>query len=541
MARVNGKSKRGTAKPLVLDLAAPGMTALLRAGLGGLAAALRSILLAKDRDAVWPSPVRVGRGVAHVEARRIVLDWQGHSPADVLKALFHSVFGVSRLGIIDLVGTYEPWSPPSTPLAIALQSGLKRTFLQHGKTTVKAGAPRTAQEEVDDGRFTFTWQPYKSFVHQEAWKEIEKARTKGSVELAGWAYPGASQRHIQYSATKCEYGAAEALCGCFALVGCLSFEVRPGSMGALVIPEPSDIVEYAVVRPRLTPARPADAYVSSVGDAVLQTELAMKMDELARRHGGIGAMHGVLLKPLPWATQQKSRSRTVSVESVSESRLDLYFRLSRALPARLRTTGAEGDESGEGGYFVATSALRAFAADNLAKGLPWHHGFATATTEGKARRYLHYYRDRDGLGALYLEEKKGLIVMLDQLDDAPDLDDAEKALVRSVHEALRQRFGRIYDETKDLPEATRRNRFENERERWRHAFASAKTLDQVRAALANLWSQAGSNRELRASWEKILPLLRPTSWQLTRDLALVALASYQGAGRASDASDEMSA
>lgn len=107
------------------------------------------------------------------------------------------------------------------------------------------------------------------------------------------------------------------------------------------------------------------------------------------------------------------------------------------------------------------------------------------------------------------------------------LDDAERALVTSVHTALRQRFGQIAEETSSLPPQTRKNRFAGERERWRLAFAGSKTLDQVRAALADLWSRAGSNKELQSSWERILPLLRLRNWQVARDLALVALASYQ--------------
>jgi CRISPR-associated protein Cas8a1/Csx13 len=86
-----------------------------------------------------------------------------------------------------------------------------------------------------------------------------------------------------------------------------------------------------------------------------------------------------------------------------------------------------------------------------------------------------------------------------------------------------------------------RNRFRGERERLRLAFAGAKTPDQVRAALADLWSRGGTNRELQASWEQVLPLLRPERWQVARDLALVALASYQGASKdeeAEDAEDE---
>jgi CRISPR-associated protein Cas8a1/Csx13 len=80
-----------------------------------------------------------------------------------------------------------------------------------------------------------------------------------------------------------------------------------------------------------------------------------------------------------------------------------------------------------------------------------------------------------------------------------------------------------------------RNRWNSERDRWRFAFAGARTPQQIRAALADLWSRAGPNKELKSHWELVLPLLRAEHWETARDLALVALASY---GAASDDEDE---
>ncbi len=107
------------------------------------------------------------------------------------------------------------------------------------------------------------------------------------------------------------------------------------------------------------------------------------------------------------------------------------------------------------------------------------------------------------------------------------LGDAERALVESVHLALRQRFGAIAEATRDNP-VTMSNRFEAERERWRLRFSGAKTQPLVREALSDLWSRAGTNRVLQDRWPQILALLSSTRWPEARDLALVALASYRG-------------
>ena len=83
-----------------------------------------------------------------------------------------------------------------------------------------------------------------------------------------------------------------------------------------------------------------------------------------------------------------------------------------------------------------------------------------------------------------------------------------------------------------------KNRFQGEREHWRIAFVGAKTQDQIRAALSDLWSRAGTNAELQRGWQKVLPLLRADHWQVARDLALVALASYESSGLADESEEQ---
>ncbi len=507
--------------PLVIGLFDAGMTPLLRAGLGGLAAAVRAIHLRTNRQAQWPSPVPIGLGVAHVDAQHLTLDFCGAPPQEVLHALFDEAFQIRRPpGLIELAGSYGVYTKGSLALLAAQQSSLKRTFLQHGRTTAKAGGPQTHSEDLGEQTLRFSVQPYASFVHQAAWENIGKALPDGTVELAGWAYPGAAQRHIDYADTKISYTPAQALCGCFALIGCISYQA-PRSGGVLVILEPDDLIRFAEVRPRLSPDQLAKWYISGTGDAVLATESVLRMERSAAEARCVAAVHGVLLRATPWAKQQKSRIFTISPGRIADSILDIYEEATRSLPTIIRVLGDSSDQDEGDGFFAATSALRGFIADNLAMGRPWFRDFATATTGGKTPRYLHRYRSRsDDLGALYPEERKGLVAMLSHLELA------ERALVSSVHIALRRRLRTIADECQNQP-ATMKNRWQGERDKWRLAFAGSKTADQIRAHLADLWSRAGSNRELQEHWQTVLPLLRQDKWQVARDLALVALASYQ--------------
>jgi CRISPR-associated protein Cas8a1/Csx13 len=514
---------------LVLGLQDPGLTTMLRAGLGGLAASLRAIGRVNNPDHPWPAPVPLGPGDAVVEPSRITLRW-GQDPEATLRALFEGAFEI-RKGLIHLPGAWDPARAWTIQLGAALQNGLKRTFLQHGQTTKKEGAPRPHSFEIDDRTITVTYQPYASFKHQAVWNDVLKGLKSGSVELAGWANPGAVGRHNAFDVTEWSYGPAEALCGIFAVVGCLSLEVtQSGGAGALVILEPADLVRFAEVRPRLTPDKLEDAHVAGASDAVLHVHLALRMEQFARERSGIAAVHGLTLRATPWASQQKSRIASVSPTSISERTLDQYDIAARTLPVKLRVT--RGKDKGRGdegaGYFAVASALRGFIADNLANGRRWFAGFATATTLEKQPRFLHRYRTmKDNLGALRPEERSGLIAMTDKLEEA------EKHFVRSVHVALRRRFGAIAKECEGNL-ATMKNRFQGERDKWRLAFAGSKTHEQIRAALADLWSRAGANSELQAHWEELMLLLRPEHWQAARDLGLVALASYQSAVEPAD-------
>jgi CRISPR-associated protein Cas8a1/Csx13 len=319
-------------------------------------------------------------------------------------------------------------------------------------------------------------------------------------------------------------------------------------MGALIIPEPSDLIQFAQIRPSLTPRVPRDVYVAGTSDAVLGTSLELKAHQTSSP--AIASMHGVTLRATAWASQQKSRVSTMRLLNTSDERflqnLEVYERARQELPTRIvvlkqpskdakgKGKGASGkstEEETSTGFFASASALRGFIAENLAAGNPWFQGFATAKVGLKRPRYLHQFRQKDNLGALLPGEKKGLWIMIETTQDP------EKILIYSVHTALRQRFGAIGDETKNLAAQTRKNRLHGERERWRLAFAKAKTPEQIRAALADLWSRAGSNKELKERWQDLLPLLQPSQWTRARDLALVALASYRGKAEEEEAGD----
>src|SRR5262249_21733583 len=121
-----------------------------------------------------------------------------------------------------------------------------------------------------------------------------------------------------------------------------------------------------------------------VGDAVLTVQAALRLDEVARSARGGAAVHGVLLRAAPWDAKQKYRVATLPSGSVPDAVLDVFETLMRLLPARLAFRHAHGYH-GENGFFAATSALRGFVAENLARGRPWFSGFATEPRMRRSR------------------------------------------------------------------------------------------------------------------------------------------------------------
>jgi CRISPR-associated protein Cas8a1/Csx13 len=245
--------------------------------------------------------------------------------------------------------------------------------------------------------------------------------------------------------------------------------------------------------------------------------------------------------PTPWASQQKSRVATILVPSGETRTLDLYERAATHLPARIATRTVR-ESTGRGRqravverqeHFRADSVVRPLVAENLALGRSWYARFVNLMNKlnpatGKPfRNQLPF--ERGGLNAMISDP---------QMWD----DEGESLVVKAVHEAIRQTLGRIKEETDGKgdkpPSQATKNRWTKFQETLRIALAGAKTANDARHALCDLFSRAGHVPALIAGWQVVLPKLADRRWQLTRDLALLALASYSGKG--GDGKDQQS-
>jgi CRISPR-associated protein Cas8a1/Csx13 len=535
---------------LTMRLFAPGMSVLHRAGLGGLACTLRAMEqnynAGRLSEAKLPAPFVDGVPPWEIDEQSVTLRFgKVEKAADYLKKLFAFAFGIRPDGLIVLPGQH--FSEPTTATLADLQSGLTLTFLQHGRVRKLAKEPSTVSYDPTGEGIPGVIVQYRkcsAFKHQGGWKEFVDGHgclVTDRIKVDGPISPGTVVRHVAFTGdTAAEDPPERMLPLYFALVGCLALPVNRG-VAVLLVPEVEDLLDFLYDRPAMTPGTASECMIAGAADAAFQAQLRARNNPTRQTHVGSrarkalegSAIPGCLamtFTPTAWASQQKSRVATIHVPPGADKLLDRFDRALAHLPPRIMVhtvrekvrRGAQTVVTERGESFRTDSVVRPLVAENLALGRKWYAGFIGLMTRinpasGKPYRHQLSY-EREGLHAMIAD---------DTMWDAA----GEATVVHAVHDALRSRYGRIADENKNNPIAMK-NRFRGEYDRWRLAFAGSKTPDQFRKALCDLFSRAGPNPVLQKRWADVLPMLRTANWQHARDLALLALCSYQGRGEA---------
>lgn len=552
MAKKRPVKKKPPKKPppssLTMRLFAPGMSILHRAGLGGLACTLKYIERAWKQGALTEdelpgTPWADDNPPWTIERQCVTLNFgKPENAGEYLKRLFALAFQIKD-GVIYLPGQYQ--QEPSLAVRAELQNGLTLTFLQHGRVRKLAKQPTVVQfDPVGDGRafLSVEFKRCEGFKHQDGWKDLidsEGRLSSKPVEVVGPLNPGAVVRHVAFtSQTKFVDSVELVLPLYFAIVGTMALSVNRG-VGSLVAPDVDDLIAFIFDRPLLTPRSPRECRVAERSDAVMQARVRLRgrglLDETS-----IPAFLGSTFAPTPWATQQKSRTWArhsrddpelvrFEPETPSEEarRLDQFEVALALLAPRVRVK----DEKFKVGKrrkkpeitrevaFWADSVVRPLIADNLAVGNAWYTNFTRLLRDSDAQGNPYRYRLRS--------EREALHTMCETIEFDYS---REKTLVRAVHQAIRIRLAQIKQETqgkgKSPPNQATKNRRNRFREELRLSLVGAKTQDQCRAAICELFGKAGRNRILQEKWEQLLPLfVDANQWQKARDLALLALAS----------------
>ncbi|WP_187299391.1 type I-MYXAN CRISPR-associated Cas8a1/Cmx1 [Nitrospira moscoviensis] len=501
------KVKSDQPKEIVLDLFSPGMTALHRVGLAGLWMTLKRFEAEK---------VKIPGGSWDLTDHSVTLNWKDNARL-FFDGLFKQSFRIDKNGVIYFSALGDSFS--YLQAAVLLHKAMLGTFLQHGKTRKgdPANKPTGALSvEVDDIALTLRYQKIKSYTHQAA--SIELVNEDGDprvVRLAGWHFPGGIVRHVGLgeSSTALEEPPERSIPLLYAPVGGIYFQIKRFSAGArplyaLVVPEITNLEQYAKARTVFLHHGVKELLASGTADAGWRV--------LATIHAK-GLLHSltaptcrvISFGTVAWSKQQKTRVDLYTVRAHHEDRLRVYrLCLQVFLPRLVKPSNGE--------PFWDVPQVPDLIARNLNGGCPWYERFSDFVADQDVRKHVFQY-EREGLNKMITE--------------AGFDEERERIFVHACHEAWRRRLGQLGERAR-RERASFTDLTSREYERVRVGFARCKNATTLRETVTDFWARAGGPlRDLQAGWKEVLPLFDERNWRKAKDLALLALASYQPATR----------
>lgn len=500
---------------MTLKLNAPGMTSLHKAGLAGLYMTLRAF--EEKRQKI--------KGLAwKLEPTHVTLDWENKKPLETFEELIKKSFWLDD-GFIRLTGL-EVSRPPTPAQKHHLYTALLNSFLQFGPHR-PTGSKKTVSYEIDDRPFWIKdFAPIKNFRHQSAVSDFinDEGQFNESIEAAGWLYPGGGQRHVVHNDTKLNEPRKLALALLFAPVGVIYYTISSRAKGrkarlAMLVPEIKNLAVYSEIRQAFATQGVFEMTASSASDAALRMlttiEANRASNTFAQFFDGSFVCRVITFGIVPWNEKQKSRTYARSIFSGELPGFENYRKASAIFKNRWQQVQPKYDRKGNQTeperYFVTTFSAREFIADNIAQGNIWYHDLATYLSNKEAREQLLY-------------ERKELWEMV---ETASYDDESDRLFIHVCHESWRRRLGKLgqraSSENASFPALVKK-----EAEKLRTSLARCKNAETLRQTVVDFWSRAGANELLRGQGlTNLLPLFGETNWKRARDLALLALISYQ--------------
>ena len=485
-------------KPKIdLRLNDPGMTMLHCAGVDGLYITLKA--LAKRYPTLKS---RQGNFKWVLSNTSISLYWKGNDYA-ALDWLFKESFQISSDGLISLTGlNLQSWEAQ-----LATHIGIKNTFLQHNSFFKSAGDAYISLN-IDGLEVLVDYKKAKFYAHQNFAEKLcdENGQlSEQPIGIKGWLYPGATVKHYAFEKqTQFTETIERALALLFAPVACLYFIVPKSYLHVqkarycLVIPDITDLKLYARQRQKFNNSDYKYFNTSGYTDAGLRFLVHETALNIAQ-HNNFKRCQVITFGKTQWSNVQKVRQRVKIIEATDKI-IGNYQFCDRYFPERL----VEGGD----GNFIASSIVRELITENLARGFPWWHNFTLAVRNKDLFRFVGY-------------EREGLQKMVKNIDWDTE---AHELFIQVCHEALSRIYAKLYSQAKENDYV----QIERENERLRSSLLRCQNHKAFRHFMASFLTKAGSNSIYINHEKKLTPLITyPKNWELSRDLALLALVSYK--------------
>lgn len=494
---------------MMLKLNAPGMTGLHKAGLAGLYMTLRAFEETgqKIKGLEW-----------ELAPTQVSLDWQAEKPAGAFGELVKNSFRVEK-GFIRLAGL-EISQPPKPDQKELLNYALRNSFLQFGPEN-PTGKPELLSYEIDNHPIYIKgFKPILKIRSTKASQDFINANGSFNRQVIAksWMFPGGMTRHEAHSKSTTLIETLEnALVLLFAPVGVIYYTIRSRGKGrkarlAMVVPEIKSLALYAEIRQAFARQGVIDLTASSASDAALRMlstiEANRASNTFAQFYDGLSVCRVITFGIVSWNEKQKSRTYTHSVFSGHLPGLENYSKAAAIFHNRWQLS--KQDKNHES-YYVQGSTAREIISDNIARGEVWYHDLATFLSNKEVRKGLSF-------------ERKELNQMVEQgsFDD-----DSKRRFISVCHESWRKRMGKLSDRA-STGGGYRRDLIQKEFEKLRSALLRSRNSQTLRRTVVDLWARAGLNDQLQGQGlRELLPLFNEENWRETRDLALLALISYQ--------------
>jgi CRISPR-associated protein Cas8a1/Csx13 len=479
-----------------LDLFAPGMTLLHKAGLAGLWMTLKGF---EERH------LKLKAGSWRLADRSIELHWTDR--AAFFKSLLANSFKLKR-GLIWLTALGDP--ADNLQQAVIVHNAILSTFLQHGLTRKADPSSRptgAASFELGDETLAVHFQKVFSYAHQK--QPVRQLARRDQHVVPGWLFPGAVVRHVAHgNVTALEETSERLLALLYAPAGVVYFQVARRGRGrrprfALVVPEIGNLRDYAEARRAFLALGAKELQVAGTAEAGWKVLSILAAKRLIRDLTS-AQCRVFSFGTLPWSKQQKTRVDVYTVHVDSAGKLRLFGLCQQLFQVRLvKPENAD--------LFWDVPQVPDLVARNLTSGRPWYAGFAGFMADAECRKHVLNW------------ERKGLNGMIGEGSLSGT---REEKFVLACHRAWRARMAQLFEraerEGADAPSLIAR-----EFERLRVTFSRCKNAAALREAVINFWARAGRPLpELQDAWRDIIALL--DDWRLAKDLALLALASYAG-------------
>jgi CRISPR-associated protein Cas8a1/Csx13 len=388
--------------------------------------------------------------------------------------------------------------------------GLTSTFLQHSKQRKRDSNARSLSFQIDEGQpeIRVDFRPLLECYYTGDLKDAftTKGAFKPEISLKGHHLPGLVEC---FANGAYQESPSNFLALLFTPLAC-HYHKLPAARSALVIPEVQNLLRWIDRKQELSGRTYRNFRSSSAGESGLQFLWHQTLMDDAQK-GGVKYCEVYQLGKQTWDGNQSYLKQAVYRVKVRSDTLKIYDSATQFFPHKVKQK--EGSEP-----FLAFSKALPWICDNLIAYRYWYAG-------------SHEFLKRNGL-----YERKGLIDMTTEY-----LNEQEQIFFDAVQGSFNVYLAKQLKFRKDqlkreLTKEEARDEFFKNSKKVIHRLQHPSTQKEFAKALVKFLSDFPSKPGRGAGDQIYLWLHKGTNWQQTKDLTLLAIATYKS--KKGDALDE---